>query len=78
MLDYIFKNGNENGKLDMYCTHDFHIALMICKIFDIKEQKDIILQWPHMLEGFFVGGSRENFSLIWRGRCKHLINFLLD
>lgn len=78
MLDYIFKNGNENGKLDMYCTHDFHIALMICKIFDIKEQKDIILHWPHMLEGFFVWGSRENFSLIWRGRCKHLINFLLD
>lgn len=76
MLDYIFNNGNEPGKIDLYCTHDFHIALMICLIFNQNSHKDIASEWPCMLEGFFAWGTRKNFTIIWRGRSCHCVNFL--
>lgn len=77
MLDYIFKTGNDVNKLDLYCTHDFHIALMISLIFNLNEQTVIVSQWPRMLEGFFAWGTREDFQIIWRGQYRHLENFLV-
>ena len=73
MLDYIFSTGNEVDKLDLYCTHDFHIALVISQIFDLRGLDEIISQWPNMLEGFFVWGTREDFRLLWRGKSVHIV-----
>lgn len=78
MLDYIFSTGNDDNKIDLYCTHDFHIALMISLIFDINKLTDIVSQWPRMLEGFWVWGNRDDFYIVWRGQYRHLVNYLIN
>lgn len=80
MLDYIFLIGNENNKLDIFCTHDFHIALLYSALFCEESSVDIDnlrANWPMMLEGMFLWGNRNDFYSGWRGNIKHFKNFLV-
>ena len=79
MLDFIFQTGNKGHSMDIYCTHDFQIAMMIVVMFDDVTTLDAIRSnWPEMLEGLFLYGTRNTFTCIWRGTSKQFDQFLLD
>lgn len=78
LLDYIFLTGGELGKLDLYCTHDFQIALLNSALFSPHASlEEIKLYWPNMLEGMFFWGCRKDFFCVWRGKSHRFVNFLL-
>lgn len=72
ILDYIFSRGNSLDKLDIFCTHDFNIALLLQYLFPfINTQEMIIQNWPEPLEGMFMWGERYDFYCFWKGRISH-------
>ena len=76
LLDFVFSVGNDVGKLDLFCTHDFQLmiitSLLYTRYSSIDEIKD---NWPRMLEGIFIWGERDDFYSSWRGEIKHFIGF---
>lgn len=73
ILDFVFTTGNKDHTIDLYCTHDFHIAMLLTMLFDdINELKDIQDNWPKMLEGILLYGSRDSFYCYWRGKSRHV------
>lgn len=78
IVDLVFSTGNENGTLDLYCTHDIHIMLVIARLFRIEKLEEIRDNWPYMLEGIYLWGRREDFYVTWRGQTKRFVRFLLD
>jgi len=76
MLNFIFKDDSIPNTLDIYCTHDFHIALLLTTLFDdITTIEDIRMNWPEMLEGLFLYGTREDFYCLWRSKLKRIQSF---
>jgi hypothetical protein len=71
ILDYIFETGNRKNTVDIFCTHDFQAAMMLLFLYgnNAKNCKELFENWIYMLEGFFIYGNREKFTLIWRGIC---------
>ena len=71
ILDYIFKTGNRKNTVDIFCTHDFQAAMILLFLYEnnAENRKKLFENWIYMLEGFFIYGNRENFTLIWRGIC---------
>ena len=75
LLDFLFSTGNHDNQLDLYCTHDFQMMLLISGLFDRStEQNKIKENWPMMLEGLLFWGCRNDFTCIWRGEAKHYVN----
>lgn len=76
MLDYIFENGNEKNKVDLFCTHDFQMAILYAHLFDFASSKESIEQnkWPMMLEGMIFWGNRKHFWCSWRDEIKEFEN----
>ena len=75
LLDYFFGTGNTIGTVDLYCTHDFHIAMLYAVLFrESATMDEIISNWPDMLEGMVFCGTRNDFWCFWRGRSKHVVN----
>jgi hypothetical protein len=75
LLDFIFsqdegQKGAEPG-LDLFVSHDFQIAMLLVSFFgNLPEMPEYDMPgWPHMLEGLFFWGSRERFSVAWRGKA---------
>lgn len=78
IIDFIFMTGNKKHSIDLYCTHDFHIGMMLAIMFDeIETIDDLAANWPNMLEGMFLYGMRESFYCSWRGKTKHFDNYLI-
>lgn len=77
MLDFILSPESvENGKIDLYCTHDFQIALMIERLFHISNSlEDLTREWPEMLEGIILWGHREDFTCMWRNHSGRFVNY---
>lgn len=76
IIDLLFSNGGESDKLDIFCTHDMHLALIDSLLFSSYNSiEDIRNNWPNMLEGMWFWGNRMNFYISWRGQIKRLINF---
>lgn len=75
IIDFIFRTGNIKGTLDIYCTHDIHIAMILVKLFGISKIDDIRENWPMMLEGIYLWGTIDDFFCSWRGEVKHFVNF---
>lgn len=72
ILSYIFHNGNDIDKVDLYCTHDFHIAMLYSKLFSqSNNMNEIVENWPAMLEGMLFWGSIDDFHCKWRGYVSH-------
>jgi len=71
MVDYIFETGNENNSIDIFCTHDFQLAMLLL-FFNGKnpEYKQILFNksdnWPYMLEAMFLWKSKNSINALWR------------
>jgi len=74
IINYIFNTGNKKNTIDLFCTHDFQLAMLLLyfnknknefkeKLFNDKE-----MEWPFMLEGMFLWGNENSYSAIWRGK----------
>jgi broad specificity phosphatase PhoE len=75
LLDYVFSIGNNQNEVDIFCTHDFQLVMLLLFFFGINEEHYNCLlngKWPLMLEGMFLWGSRNDFNLIWRGEDKKI------
>ncbi|MCR4742464.1 MAG: hypothetical protein K5866_06315 [Treponema sp.] len=72
MLDFIFSNGNEKKKVDLFCTHDFQMAILYAYLFDFAKTKKSLEdnKWPMMMEGMIFWGNRNHFYCSWRGQNK--------
>lgn len=77
MLDFMFANGNKENSVDLFCTHDFQMAILYAGLFNFAETKDSIInnKWPMMLEGMIFWGNRNHFWCAWRGEVKEYNNF---
>lgn len=77
MVDFMFANGNKENSVDLFCTHDFQMAILYAGLFNFAETKDSIInnKWPMMLEGMFFWGNRNHFWCAWRGEVKEYNNF---
>jgi hypothetical protein len=77
MLDYIFSNGNSKNTVDIFCTHDLQIAMLLLYFFGTNEEYYNQLcnekEWPMMLEGMFLWGGKNNFNIVWRGIVKEIV-----
>lgn len=74
MLDYIFNTGNKKNNIDIYCTHDFQMAILNAYLFDYDPLQGKI-KWPMMLEGMIFWGKREHFWCAWRNEIREFINY---
>lgn len=73
ILDFVFSTGNKEHSIDLYCTHDFHIGMILAYLFeDINNLDDMQDNWPRMLEGILLYGSRDAFYCFWRGKSKYV------
>jgi broad specificity phosphatase PhoE len=73
MIDYMFETGNKDNTIDVFCTHDFQIAMLLLffngKSHEFKQELFSANDtWPFMLEGMFLWGNRNNFNIAWRGK----------
>lgn len=77
MLDFMFANGNKTNTVDLFCTHDFQMAILYSGLFGFGKTKESIKQnkWPMMLEGMVLWGKRNHFWCTWRNETKEFINF---
>lgn len=76
MLDFIFSNGNKENTVDLFCTHDFQMAILYAYLFDFTSSEEELKyhKWPMMLEGMVFWGTREHFWCSWRNEIKELTN----
>ena len=78
IIDFVFNTGNKKCCIDLYCTHDFHIGMLLAVMFDdIDTIDDLAANWPNMLEGMLLYGTRESFYCLWRGKTKYFRNYLI-
>lgn len=77
MIDFLFANGNIKNTVDLFCTHDFQMAILYSGLFDFGKTKESIVQnkWPMMLEGMILWGERNHFWCSWRNEIKEFINY---
>lgn len=77
IVDYLFSTGNKANTIDLYCTHDFQMALLYAQFFDFAKTQESIEKnkWPMMFEGMVLWGTRKNFFVSWRGETKNIVDF---
>jgi len=73
VLNYIFETGNENNTLDIYCSHDFQLSMLLLYFSENKsEYKQLLFSgddtWPFMLEGMFLWKDNNQIKIAWRGK----------
>lgn len=71
IIKYIFHIGNKNNTLDLFCTHDFQLAMLLIYFAKDKiEYKNDLFNgnWPEMLEGMFLWGNENDYNVLWRGK----------
>ena len=76
MLDYMFSNGNLENTVDLYCTHDFQMAILYAYLFDFASTRKSIEnnKWPMMLEGMILWGEKNHFWCSWRNEIRQFVN----
>ena len=76
MLDYMFSNGNLENTVDLYCTHDFQMAILYAYLFDFASTRRSIEnnKWPMMLEGMILWGEKNHFWCSWRNEIREFLN----
>lgn len=78
IIDFLFKGNSKKCCIDLYCTHDFHIGMLLVVMFDeIDSVDDLVDNWPNMLEGMLLYGERDSFYCLWRGKMKYFRNYLI-
>jgi len=71
VVDYIFETGNERNSIDIFCTHDFQLAMLLLFLNgENPEYKQILFNesdnWPYMLEAMFLWKSKNSINALWR------------
>lgn len=76
MLNFIFANGNEPNTVDLFCTHDFQMAILYAYLFGFTSSEEDLKynKWPMMLEGMILWGTRKHFWCSWRKKIKEFTN----
>lgn len=75
LIDFIFSTGNKACSMDLYCTHDFHIGMLLVMLFDdLNDFESLSTNWPRMLEGVLLYGTRDSFYCFWRNKSKFISN----
>jgi broad specificity phosphatase PhoE len=76
LFNYVFETGNNKGTIDIFCTHDFQMIMLLLFIFGNNnsnmEQLLTPLGYPLMLEGLFLWKNERNITISWRGKIKQL------
>lgn len=74
MVDFMFANGNKENSVDLFCTHDFQMAILYAGLFNFAETKDSIInnKWPMMLEGMIFLGKSKSFLVCMARRSKRI------
>ena len=63
LLDYIFSVGNECKTLDLFCTHDFNVVILLSYLMpSIADSDKIVMDWPVPLEGIYLWGERYDYN----------------
>lgn len=79
MLDFIFSNGNKEKTVDLFCTHDFQMAILYAGLFDFASTRENMEKnWPMMLEGMIFYGTRNHFWCSWRNETREYSDFLMN
>lgn len=76
MLDFVFSQGNKVNNVDLFCTHDFQMAILYSYLFDFANTEESLKEnkWPMMLEGMILWGNRNHFWCSWRKDVKEFTN----
>lgn len=77
MIDFMFAHGNKENTADLFCTHDFQMAILYSGLFGFGKTRESIQQnkWPMMLEGMILWGNRNHFWCSWRTILKEFVGF---
>lgn len=74
IVDEIFKEPGEQGKLDIICSHDSHVVVLASALFALKTGIHGE-NWCRFTEGLFFTGTRDDFTAYWRGKKKRFQNW---
>jgi broad specificity phosphatase PhoE len=75
LLNYVFETGNDNGTIDIFCTHDFQMIMLLLFILGNNTEnmeKLLSIDYPRMLEGMFLWKNERNITISWRGKIKQI------
>jgi broad specificity phosphatase PhoE len=75
LLDYVFNSGNREKTVDVFCTHDFQIIMLLLFIFGNNQEnmnKLLTVDYPLMSEGIFLWKDERNIAISWRGKMKQI------
>jgi len=73
IINYLFETGNKKDTIDIFCTHDFQLAMLLLsfngKSYEYKQALfDGDDNWPFMLEGMFLWKNNNQIKIAWRGK----------
>jgi len=74
IVDAIFAEPGEDGKLDLICSHDSHVVVLASALFGMRTGIHGE-NWCRYAEGIFFTGVREDFTAYWRGERKRFLNW---
>jgi broad specificity phosphatase PhoE len=75
LLDYVFSTGNKKNTIDLFCTHDFQMLMLLLFIFGNNQEnmnKILTVDYPLMSEGIFLWGNRKKINASCKGKIKIL------
>ena len=70
ILNFVFENGNLIETLDIFCTHDIQIELIL--LFIGYDKNKIAECWPRKSEGLFLWKEEGQYYAVWRGILKEI------
>ena len=74
IIDKVFSLPETDKALDVICSHDSHVVTLASALFDFKT--GIKGEgWITFTEGMFMYGTREDFTVLWRGEEKRFVNW---
>jgi hypothetical protein len=74
LLDYIFSAVSKRNTIDVFCTHDFQMIMLLLFLFGNNQEnlnKILTVDYPLMLEGIFYGVTKK-VNVSWKGKNKNL------
>jgi len=74
IVDKIFEVPETDKALDVIVSHDSHVVTLASALFDFKTGINGE-GWITFTEGMFIYGSREDFTVLWRGEEKRFVNW---
>lgn len=78
LLDCIFNDNDSPHSIDIYCSHDYQLAILVTLMFNNNVSVDTITElWPEMLEYLWFYGKRDDFYCVWRNEKRQFWNYMM-